>query len=575
MTFNVSVAQINPTVGDIDGNLALALRALDTATVDQARLLVLPELALSGYPPEDLLLRSDFLDEQDAALRVLTEATTGSDVVVLVGFAERVDGEARSDSRARHVANSVAVLAAGEHVSTVRKRLLPDYGVFDETRWFQAGDDTTSNVITVGATNVGVLICEDLWDDRAATAARENGAHLLVVVNASPWHRGKPAERVARAAATGMSTVYVNQVGAQDGVVFDGRSFVTDMAGQVRWQAPAFRTHQETVRVGALDGPAPETDELADTWDALVLGVRDYVNKNGFPHVYLGLSGGIDSAVAAAVAADALGPDRVIGVLMPSQHSSPGSVFDADDLAERLGIRTENLRITDTVTAIENTLHGRGRTSTFGTAPFADTAPNVAEENIQARARGLMLMALANKFGGIVLTTGNKSEMAVGYCTLYGDMAGGFAVLADVPKTLVWELARWRNTTAVPNPTTVEGITEPIPESSITKPPSAELAPGQNDTDSLPPYDLLDAILDLYVDTDLGPDAVTDVIAATHQLDPDDTAATVDRITRLVDRNEYKRRQSAPGVRVTEKAFGRDRRLPITNQFRPAQRTRT
>ncbi|UCG41435.1 MAG: NAD+ synthase, partial [Acidimicrobiia bacterium] len=473
----------------------------------------------------------------------------------VVGYPRRLDAaEAEHDSRGRTAANSAAVLRDGTVVANYDKVLLPNYAVFDENRYFVAGGQPDL-LIDIAGIRAGVSVCEDIWrEDGPPTAQAESGGRILLNINASPFHHGKALEREqlmrSRAIGTGAPLVYLNLVGGQDELVFDGCSLVIDERGELLHRSPQFEEDRFLVDVpipgvgNAATPPPPPTvtpllEPEAEVYRALEVGLRDYVDKNGFSGVVVGLSGGIDSALTAAVAVDALGPDRVIGVTMPSQFSSEGSVTDAGLLARNLGITFHEIAIKPPFEALTDALG-----PVFGDRPF-----DVAEENIQARIRGLLLMAISNKLGPMVLTTGNKSEMAVGYATLYGDMAGGYSVLKDVLKTEVFRLARWRNRDG-----------EVIPDASITKPPSAELRPDQKDSDSLPPYDLLDAVLERYVEDD---QSVADIVAEGFDED------VVRRITRLVDRNEYKRRQAAPGVRITTKAFGKDRRLPITNRYLP------
>ena len=559
----VAAAQINATVGDLAGNVERILAAIDAAEAAGADLVALPELAVSGYPPEDLLLRPAFVAEAQRALEKIA-ARTGQTVAV-VGF----------PLAERDLYNAAAVCAGGAVRGVYRKWLLPNYGVFDEARYFTPSDDPGS-LFVVNGVRVAVSICEDVWTPTGPIAAQAaGGAELAVNINASPYYEGRIAERATmlatRAADHSVPILYVNLVGGQDELVFDGGSSVFDETGHVVARArqfeedllivdldvrPTFRKRLLDPRGRATRPPLPEVhiseprpragpprparlepplEPEAEVWSALCLGTGDYVRKNRFSDVVIGLSGGIDSSVVAAVAADALGPEHVTGVLMPSRFSSDHSITDAEELAANLGIRTMTVPIEDVHQAFLGLL----------AEPFTGTQPGLAEENLQARIRGTILMSLSNKFNWLVLTTGNKSEMATGYSTLYGDMAGGFAVIKDVEKTLVYRVARWRNRNRIV-----------IPEHVLEKPPSAELAPGQVDADSLPPYDVLDAILEGYVEGDR---SVTELEA--DGFDP----ATVRRVARLVDVSEYKRRQAPPGVRVSPKAFGKDRRLPITN----------
>jgi NAD+ synthase (glutamine-hydrolysing) len=559
----VAAAQINVTVGDLAGNVERILAGIEAAESAGADLVAFPELAITGYPPEDLLLRPAFVAEAQRALEKVA-ARTGQTVAV-VGF----------PLAERDLFNAAAVCAGGSVRGLYRKWLLPNYAVFDEARYFTPSDDPGSLYI-VGGVRVAVSICEDVWTPTGPIAAQAaGGAELAVNINASPYYAGRIAERATmlatRAADHSVPILYVNLVGGQDELVFDGGSQVFDESGHLVARArqfeedllvvdldvrPTFRKRLLDPRGRPTRPPLPEVhiseprqpaeparpprleatlEPEAEVWSALCVGTGDYVRKNRFANVVIGLSGGIDSSVVAAVAADALGPEHVTGVLMPSRYSSDHSVTDAEELAANLGIRTLVVPIEGVHAAFLDML----------AEPFAGTQPGLAEENLQARIRGTILMSLSNKFNWLVLTTGNKSEMATGYSTLYGDMAGGFAVIKDVEKTLVYRLARWRNRNGVV-----------IPEHVLEKPPSAELAPGQVDADSLPPYEVLDAILEGYVEGDR---SVTELEADGY--DP----ATVRRVARLVDVSEYKRRQAPPGVRVSPKAFGKDRRLPITN----------
>jgi NAD+ synthase (glutamine-hydrolysing) len=567
----VALCQINTTVGDLEGNVERIIAALGDAEAQGCDLAVFPELALTGYPPEDLLLKPGFVSDNRAALDRVA-AASGSCAAVL-GF---VDAD-------RDLYNAAAVCAYGEVRAVYHKRLLPNYAVFDEQRYFAPGSGT-SPLVAVGGVRVGVSICEDAFSPTGPIAAQAaGGAELVVNINASPYYANRLAKRermlATRAADASCALVYVNQVGGQDELIFDGASMVFDAEGEVLARAtqfeeqtivcdvevlPVFRKRLLDPRGRATEDPlpvveissAPRVTDPADTrqpplveamplvreiYEALVLGTRDYVRKNGFTDVAIGLSGGIDSSLVALIATDALGPEHVHGVLMPSRYSSDHSITDAEKLCAELGIESRVIGIEPAHAALLEML----------AASFAGLEPGLAEENIQPRIRGVLLMALSNKFPGwLVLTTGNKSEMAVGYSTLYGDTAGGFAVIKDVPKTLVYELARDRNARAG-RPL--------IPESVLTKPPSAELRPGQRYDQSIPPYDVLDPILEAYVEHDR---TRADLVAM--GFDPD----LVERVTRLVDLSEYKRRQTPPGVRITTKAFGKDRRLPITNRYR-------
>ena len=549
MSLRVAGAQLNFTVGDLDGNEQLIAEAMSWAESQSADVLMVPELAVTGYPPEDLVIRPSFVDDNIEVVRRL--ARLSAKTTTLVGFVDHASAGTRgaADAVDRRVANAVAVLSEGEIVGIYHKVLLPNYGVFDEDRYFAAGHDP-DRVFEIAGQPVGVSICEDIWlPDGPPRAQADAGARLLLNINASPFHRGKAEDReemlAARARASGVPVVYVNLVGGQDELVFDGASVVIDSHGTVLHRSPQFVEDRFIVEVptGSDPGvPAEVTPLLGETeeiYQALVTGLGDYCRKNGFKKVVLGLSGGIDSALTAAIAADALGGENVWGVTMPSRYSSEGSVTDAKALAANFGLQFDNIGMDNIFAAYLDALD----------PVFTDTEEGVAEENIQSRIRGALLMAISNKHGPMVLATGNKSEMAAGYATLYGDMAGGYSVLKDVFKTVVYELAHWRNRNG-----------EMIPTNTIEKPPSAELRPDQKDSDSLPPYDVFDAILERYIEDDMGPD---EIIA--EGFDPE----TVRWTARLVDRNEYKRRQSAPGVKITTKAFGRDRRLPITNHYRP------
>jgi NAD+ synthase (glutamine-hydrolysing) len=537
---------MNATVGDIAGNARRIRAGLQAARAAGAELVLFPELALTGYPPEDLLLREHFLADADAALEGLAGETAGTPgetggisgaaagIVAVVGFPERGQG----------VYNSAAVLADGQVQSIYRKVHLPNYGVFDEQRYFTAGH--AGATIDLGGRRVGLTVCEDLWlPGPPAAEEAAAGAELIVNVSASPYHAGKGLEReqlfAQRAREHGVSIAFCGLVGGQDELVFDGHSFVLDSRGETIARAAQF---EEELLVCDLDLPpstprAPLAPAEAEVYRALCLGLHDYVEKNGFVHVILGLSGGIDSALVACLAVDALGHERVSTAVMPSPYSSQETQRDARTLAANLGAQLHELPIETVMEAYRQTLADE----------FTGRAPDIAEENLQARIRGNLLMALSNKFGWLVLTTGNKSEMSVGYTTLYGDLAGGLAVIKDVPKTLVYRLCEWRNSQAP----------APIPQSILTRAPSAELREDQRDEDSLPPYALLDRILRGYIELD---ESREQLIA---QGLP---AAEVDRTIRLVDLAEYKRRQAPPGIKVTTRAFGRDRRMPITNRYR-------
>jgi NAD+ synthase (glutamine-hydrolysing) len=533
----VALGQIDATVGDLAGNVDRMVEMASAATRERADVVCFPELAVTGYPPEDLVLRPEFVDDNLAALDELASRTADG-CAVLTGFVDR-------SSAGLH--NAAALLRGGLVEARYHKVKLPNYGVFDERRYFVPGDASCS--VRLGSSDVGVSVCEDAWAPGPPfdAYARER-VPVVVNINGSPYHRHKRDERLRilrdRVEETGAWFVYVNAAGGQDELVFDGASMVVSPDGALAHHLAAF---DEDLLVVEIDGGSSSADAReawpdgpADVYGALVVGLRDYVRKNGFREVVVGLSGGIDSALVATIAADALGPEAARALAMPSPYSSAESVEDAEEVARRLGIRLDELRIDDAFKAYLSILDD----------VFRGTEEGLAEENLQARIRGNLLMALSNRFGSIVLATGNKSEMAVGYSTLYGDLAGGFAPIKDVPKTLVYELARWRN--ARPG-------TPPIPDRVIEKPPSAELRPGQKDTDSLPPYEVLDPIVEAYVEEDRSPE---EIVAAGG--DP----VLVERIVTMIDRAEYKRRQAPPGVKITPKAFGRDRRLPITNRYR-------
>ena len=558
MTLSICVAQLNFVVGDMVGNARKIVDAALQAYQRGARLLLTPELAICGYAAEDLFLRPAFIDACDDALKlVATETAHLKGLHIVVGHPARA-GQSAAQRRERSVAvahlhNAASVLCDGRVTHTYAKRELPNYQVFDERRYFVPGHAPC--VIDVGGVRVGVLICEDAWFGAPAADAKAAGAELLAVINASPFHAGKGGEREAtmreRARTTGLPLVYAHLVGGQDEIVFEGRSFVLAADGSLAGRAVSF---EETLFDIALTRQpvawkiAATTDRAhspeADLWHALVLGVRDYLGKNGFPGAILGLSGGIDSALVLAIAVDALGADRVRTVMMPSPYTADISWIDARDMAARLGVRYDEIAIAPQFEAFKASL----------AKEFAGLPEDTTEENLQARIRGTLLMALSNKFGSIVLTTGNKSEMATGYCTLYGDMAGGFAVIKDVAKTMVFKLARWRNAHD-PYGTGAN----PIPDRIITRPPSAELRPDQKDQDSLPEYDVLDAIIERYMENDQSPDSI--VAAGFARSD-------VDKVVRLIRINEYKRRQAPVGIRVTHRSFGKDWRYPITSKYR-------
>jgi NAD+ synthase (glutamine-hydrolysing) len=594
----IALAQVNATVGDLDGNAELIVAWTRRAAEQGARVVVFPEMMLTGYPVEDLALRASFVEASIAMLHAVA-ARLGAEglggIAVVTGYLDRrTDLAARTGLPAGAPQDAAALIHGGRVVITSAKHHLPNYGVFDEFRYFVPGD--TLPVFRVPTADgqsaeVAIAICEDLWQDGGpVSVCRRSGAGLLVVPNASPYERGKDDVRldlvVRRAREAESALAYANMVGGQDELVFDGDSILVSADGTLLARGPQFT---EALMVADLDLPAappgevpgdqpvdaedgtvitikrvtlpdagdvpagrprdaegpfwPRLSDPAEVYAALVTGVRDYVRKNGFRSAILALSGGIDSALTATIAVDAIGADNVHVVLMPSRYSSEHSVSDAEDLVKRQGVHAVTIPIATMVQAFTEELTPAG---------FPETG--LPAENLQARVRGVVLMGLSNAEGHLVLTTGNKSELATGYSTLYGDSAGGFGPIKDVPKTMVWELARWRNAEAARL-----GMTPPIPENSITKPPSAELAPGQLDTDSLPPYELLDALLDDYVEKDMGS---AELIAAGH--DP----ALVERVIRLVDGSEYKRRQYPPGPKISQKNFGRDRRLPITNRWR-------
>ena len=534
----VALAQLNMLVGDVAGNVAKAVAAMARARDElAAHVVVFPELALTGYPPEDLLLRPGLHREVLRGLEEIRRQVSGIDVVI--GY---------PTVAAQGLHNSASLLREGRVIATYHKQHLPNYSVFDEKRYFEPGHEAV--VVDVHGVRVALTVCEDLWHPGPMAQARAAGAQLMFNLNASPFHARKGGEREAvlrqRIAEAAMPVVYVNLVGGQDELVFDGESLVMDAAGEVVLRGRSFVEEiylaefdvaggVVTPRRGVVHAPLADDESV---YRAVVLGVRDYIQKNGFAGAVIGLSGGIDSALTLAIAADALGAERVEAVMMPSRYTAQMSVDDAREQAERLGVRHRLISIEPAFTALLESLKEE----------FAGTAPDVTEENIQARCRGVILMAISNKRRKILLTTGNKSEMAVGYATLYGDMAGGYAPIKDIPKTMVYRLAHYRN-----------GISPVIPPRVIERPPSAELKPDQKDVDSLPPYDVLDAILEMYVEQDKTPD---EIVAAGFERD------TVQRVVAMVNRNEYKRRQAPPGVRVTRRAFGRDRRYPITQGFR-------
>ncbi|MCZ6534926.1 MAG: NAD+ synthase [Chloroflexi bacterium] len=575
-TFRLALAQINPTVGDLEGNSQKILQFIEEARSLGADLVVFPEMAITGYPAEDLLYKTSFLQDNLKAMRRVVQASKG--LAVVVGFVD-TDGD---------IYNAAAVAHDGELVGIYHKMYLPTYGVFDEDRYFRRGD--TCPVYTINGVGVGVNICEDAWYPLGPMVVqRDAGAEVIVNINASPYHAGKQKERESmmhtRATDNGLYVAYLNAVGGQDELVFDGASLIYDPTGKLmargkefeedlvvadleidavmrsrlrdpraRKEDPAILREIGTSKVVSVseytERERPTLEEAAvsqplegagEVYQALVTGTGDYVRKSGFSRVIVGLSGGIDSALTACIGADALGPENVNVLAMPSRYSSEGSLVDAKLLAQNLGVELWTIPIEQAHQAMLDMLE----------EPFRGSEPGVAEENVQSRIRGNLLMAISNKFGWLVLTTGNKSETAMGYATLYGDMAGGFAVLKDVPKTLVYELARWRNENSSP--------ASIIPQSIIDKPPSAELKPNQKDEDTLPPYAILDGVLKAYVEEDRSYRDIVDL-----GYDPQ----VVQRVIATVDRNEYKRRQAPPGVKITPKAFGKDRRLPIVNRYR-------
>lgn len=596
-TLRLALAQFNPTVGDIAGNTTRIIEQIDEARAARADLVAFPELAVTGYPPEDLLFKPSFLADSMAAVQRIADSTRG--IAAIVGSPGVLVGQTGASTK--DVANAAAIINDGRVLDWYHKMYLPNYGVFDEDRYFRRGAECP--VYIINGVPVGVGICEDIWHPIGPIAVqRDAGAEVIVNINASPFHAGKAGQRErmisTRAADHGVFVAYLNTVGGQDELVFDGASIICAPDGAIIARGPAF---EDRLIVADLDvdtvfrqrlrdprarkenppllspelltrlGPARVTrvsdhrlsdrkqsaapplcrplDETEEVYQALVVGTRDYVRKSGFGRTLVGLSGGIDSALTATVAVDALGAENVVGVTMPSRYSSAGSVADSQELADNLGISLWRIPIEPAHLAFTEMLADH----------FAGTEANVAEENVQARIRGNALMTISNKFGWLVLTTGNKSELAMGYATLYGDMAGGFAVLKDVPKTLVYELCRWRNARTHPDSS---GNPRPlIPQAALDKPPSAELRPNQTDQDTLPPYDLLDPIIKAYVEDDYD---YAEMVAMGHHPD------WVRQVMTAVDRNEYKRRQAPPGVKITPRAFGKDRRLPIVNRYRPA-----
>ena len=592
-TFRLALAQINPTVGDIPGNTAKILEYLERAQEAQADLVAFPEMATTGYPPEDLLFKTSFLTENVAAMEKVAAASRG--IAVVLGYVSILSLDRGPDDMGPRINNAAALCYDGRLVDTYHKIFLPNYGVFDEQRYFQKG--LVCPVYRIAGVAIGVNICEDIWYPVGPTTVQgQAGAELIVNINASPFHAGKRAFReemiAQRATDHGLTVAYVNTVGGQDELVFDGGSIICDATGNLVVRGPAFRESlvigdlefadeptgksQGPVVVAAADVAAVGKSKMLDVseavarggahltaqpmsvapisvamegaeevYRALVLGTGDYLRKSGFSKALVGLSGGVDSALTAVVAVDALGKENVVGITMPSRYSSEGSISDSKKLAGNLGLDLWEVPIEPAHRAFTDMLEER----------FKGTDANVAEENVQARVRGNVLMTVSNKFGWIVLTTGNKSEMAMGYATLYGDMAGGFAVLKDVPKTTVYELCEWRNK----NGRSFGTSDDVIPAAILEKPPSAELREDQLDADSLPPYEILDPVIQAYVEDDF---SYQDMIA--QGFDPQ----VVRQVIAAVDRNEYKRRQAAPGVKITHRAFGKDRRLPIVNRYR-------
>ncbi len=534
MTLKIALAQINLLVGDISFNSDKIIQTIEHAREQLgADVVIFPELSVTGYPPEDLLLRNDFIQQAEAAVHEI--AAHAKEIDVVIGCPERYQGK---------LFNSALVLRDGNVLARYRKIILPNYGVFDEKRYFSSAHETC--IFTIGDTRLGLTICEDIWQSDVVQEYREAETDILLTLNASPFYAGKIHEREnivrERVAASGIPLVYVNQIGGQDELVFDGASFVVDQHGEVVFRAEEFKEQISVVefvnKQPVKSYCAPLYNEISSDYQALVLGIKDYVTKNGFHGAILGLSGGIDSALVLVLAVDALGKDKVEAVLMPSRYTQQMSNTDAELEAKALGVKYHTIPIEPAVNAFDSILK----------EVFAGTKKDATEENIQARCRGVILMAISNKQGRILLTTGNKSEMSVGYATLYGDMAGGFAPIKDVPKLLVYKLAEYRNS-----------LSPVIPERVITRPPSAELAPDQIDEDSLPAYAVLDPILEMYVEQDKSADEI--IAAGFSQED------VIKAIT-LVDRNEYKRRQAPPGIRITQRAFGRDRRYPITSGFK-------
>ena len=532
----ISIVQENPIVGDVKGNLALALSVIDGLKDENPDLILFSEMFLTGYPPEDLLLRDDLFISVDKAINQL--ANHCPDLNLIIGYPRKKN---------QHIYNAAGLICGGGIKTEYFKQELPNYKVFDEKRYFSSGKGPC--LITIKDTLMGITICEDIWYTKAIRQATRRGAELILNLNASPFHKSKLEERktvlISHADKFSVPIVYVNQVGGQDELVFDGSSLVVSPGLGVDFQLPSFKTATATLDFDYKDDVLMltnkkkiiETPEAKNLYDAIVLGTKDYIEKNGFSGALIGSSGGIDSALTTVIAADALGADRVKTVMMPFKYTSDMSVEDAELLAQNLDIQHEVIEIQDIYNSFEKSLKKE----------FKGKKKDKTEENLQSRSRGVLLMAISNKSGSLVLTTGNKSETAVGYSTLYGDTAGGFAVLKDVPKTWVYELANYRNS-----------ISQVIPQRIIDRPPSAELAPDQKDSDSLPDYKILDAIIELYVEKDL---SLVDIVEKGFE------KKTVEKIVKLIDRSEYKRRQAPPGVRITDRSFGKDRRYPITNKY--------
>lgn len=536
----IALVQGNFVLGDLENNVKKIYEQVALAVKAGARLIVTPELSITGYPPEDLLFRPAFISAVEQVFVKLTQdLSVFNDVYVVLGHPQQhhLHGEL-------HLFNQASVVCNGRCVASYSKQFLPNSEVFDEVRYFSPGNGPC--VFNIDGVSIGLIICEDAWHSGPAREAKDAGAQLLIIPNASPFHMEKINLRhevvKAQAIESELPVVYVNCIGGQDELIFDGGSFALNAGGDIAYYAPQFSEHLGLVEFNGKaieQGPiTPAASIEKQVYDALVLGVKDYLGKNGFPGAIIGLSGGVDSALVLAIAVDALGADRVRAVMMPSRYTADISWIDAKEMADRLGVQYDEIPISPMYDAFESAL----------AKDFAGLTPDATEENIQARIRGTLLMALSNKSGRIVLTTGNKSEMAVGYCTLYGDMAGGFAVIKDVVKTLVYRLCHYRNQ-----------ISPIIPERIITRPPSAELRPDQKDQDSLPPYEVLDAILEHYMENDMPIDVL---------LKKGFEKADVEKVTRLIKINEYKRRQAPIGVRITKRAFGRDWRYPITSKFR-------